>query len=215
MGETVETAEEATKYLRQKIYRSMEEHGYRDLIDSMIETFELCNKLADPMYISEAPRTTTAKSDEAGDVEDLVDAAVMKLERSLISTKNGFAIAISTATKDVQKSASMPVFAHVARRLTSFHSLCMLGQNLIQYYENNIASQQEGTHDENCKNVECRGKVVMSRCFASVVHAFKTPWLWHDAERRRLALKTSVGMFFASLFISVGVLWEISKVSNT
>jgi hypothetical protein len=220
MGETVESTKEATKELRQNIYRNMEEHGYKDMIDSMIETFELCNNLADPLS---SPKNNMSKIDDSHDMESpnsttssnpmTRDAAVQKLKRTIASTKHGFAIAISTATKEVQQTASMPVFAHIARRLTSFHSLTTLGQDLIQYYESNISSQQqEHTNDDDDKVMTCQPRIAISRCCASVIHAWKTPWLWRQAEQRRLAVKTSVGMFLASLFISVGTLWDISEV---
>ena len=220
MGETVETTKEATKELRQNIYRHVQEYGYGDMIDSMIETFEICNNLADPLSSSK----NMSKSGDPHDMENpnstvssnsmTWDATVQKLKRTIASTKHGFSIAISTATKEVQQTASMPVFAHIARRLTSFHSLTMLGQDLIQYYESNIASQQQDHTNEEGedKGMMCKPRIGISRWCASLIHASKTPWLLREAERRRLALKTSVGMFLASLFISVGALWDISEV---
>jgi len=61
---------------------------------------------------------------------------------------------------------------------------------------------------------EIKGKVVRTGFYTGRVRAtlahWNQPWLWHKPDSFRLALKTSVGMTLASLFVSVPFLWKIA-----
>lgn len=194
-----------TLHIRHIIATELGEDYYQ-FIDSLIHLTIACNRQADPTVFDPAVQTNGFDYTQVSDL--------------LTKTKADFGRALNRVIKEVRDSQSkddkikttmIPIFAHLARRSTSFSSLFHIGSSLVEYCENfnemNTAKDNEGkgSFAKCCEwfSLQSLGKLVE--------FFWKPSWPWRDPQKRRLALKTAVGMMFASLWISVPQLWEISQ----
>ena len=102
---------------------------------------------------------------------------------------------------------NVAIFAHLTRRMSAFDALFALGESLYNYLDDHGWEAQEikgnldqsGNYASFCDHLNCL------RDFLSA------QWLWYKSDSLRLALKTSVGMALASLFVSITYLWRLSQ----
>ena len=162
------------------------------MLDALIASVAVCHAWADPFA-----KKSVALPDTVGELED-----------SLSECRRSFHRAMSRAAEKLgeNRSATTPVFAHLIRRMAAFHALFELSDCVVVYLKQH---QWEGDQIKSSKTSLFRG--LGGRLFHSFV-AFNSPqWLWHDKDSFRLAVKTSVGMFLASLFVAVPFLWQIAS----
>lgn len=160
------------------------------MVDAMISSVAVCHAWADPFS------KRTVLPDTLGE-----------LEESLMACRHAFHRAMTRAAEKLgeNQNAHTPIFAHLTRRMSAFHALFELGDCIVAYLK------QHQWEEEQIKTTPSVLGGVLSGIFGAFV-AFTGPeWLWHKKDSFRLAVKTSVGMFLASLFVSVPYLWEIAS----
>jgi uncharacterized membrane protein YgaE (UPF0421/DUF939 family) len=185
---------------------------YRELLDALIATMVDCNEQADPQS-----STSFSSSSSSSFSRKTVNAT--ELFSSLNTSRQAFARALDLATRAVNNDEHLqeketPNFAHLARRMTSFHSVFSIAEDLAVYvHQNNQKASHESAHADNCSptSTTLRQRILSVGRNHLVVTWLKPKWLWHNIESRRLALKTALGMFFASLWISIPFLWDIAQ----
>lgn len=194
-----------TLHIRRIIATELGEDYYQ-FMDALIHLTVACNRQADP-----------ATFDASVQANGLDNTRVSEL---LTKTKADFGRAMNQVIKDVRDSQRkdekiniplIPILAHLARRSTSFHSLFHIGSSLIDYCDNCSALETSKDYDRKGlfgKRCEWIGFGYLGKL---VEFFWNTTWPWRDPQKRRLALKTAVGMMFASLWISVPQLWEKSQ----
>ena len=160
------------------------------MLDAMISSVAVCHAWADPF----AKRT-------------VLPDTLGELEESLSECRHAFHRAMAKAAEKLgeNQNSNTPIFAHLTRRMSAFHALFELGDCIVAYLK------QHQWEEEQIKTSDTGlvGGLVGGLFHAFV--AFTSPkWLWHSKDSFRLAVKTSVGMFLASLFVAVPYLWEIA-----
>lgn len=160
------------------------------MLDAMVASVAVCHAWADPF----AKRTVLP--DTLGELED-----------SVSECRHAFHRAMHKAAEKLgeNQNVNTPVFAHLTRRMSAFHALFELGDCIVVYLK------QHQWEEEQIKSTD---KSFIGGVFGGLFHsfvAFTSPaWLWHNKDSFRLAVKTSVGMFLASLFVAVPFLWNIA-----
>jgi uncharacterized membrane protein YgaE (UPF0421/DUF939 family) len=227
LGETNESAPISATQIRRVIANEVGP-DYHVFIDDLIHAVVACNHHADPYY--------TTKSTIKKNVLDATD-----LIKTRSQCQQAFVRAVRKVTQEVldgkgKPGSATPVFAHMARRMTSFSSLFSIAEGLVEFAETHIKPNNDKTEKEESddKDEYCSPFGTKKNCCSAVLTFFgaccrfmkkdvkavgnylvdtwwKPKWLWRDPETRRLALKTALGMFFASLWMSVPQLWEISQ----
>ena len=185
------------KLARAKVLINHEITPSRDrVVNAMIAAIAVCHAWADP---SEHRRVLP-------DVQGELQAALEECRQAFHRT---MCMAASTmgASQGTDKNHYVPLFAHLTRRMSSFHSLFELADSLLRYLESHSWEQEEikGSIMENDS----------SFCFclpaaSDLVAFFTQPWAWNNQDKLRLALKTSVGMVFASFFVCVPYLKDLA-----
>jgi len=220
------------KYARQvrRIISSHVGEVYGRLLDTMTQTVLLLNQAADPISRGAGSHWCTKSTDRSSNEYDIeVNATLLEnteeLRSLLDQSQRQFAQAVQEATLLVlqHRACSKPQLAHLARRMTSFHSLFTSVRNVLKYLDEralhanghaDIATDAEVNPDDGkgTRTAHLRQRCcgAMTRPFAPVIEALRSQWLWHDTLNRRLALKTAVGLLLASLFVSWDYLWEVT-----
>ena len=171
---------EAKKAIKEEIGPSRDR-----MVDAMIASIAVCHAWADPH----------GKNHVLGELEDILFECRQSFHRALSKA------ALKLNKKD-QGETNSPVFAHLTRRMSAFRALFEMGDCLVLYL------QQHRWEAEQIESSKATNPLV---CFYSAFVNFTKPeWLWHKRDSFRLAIKTSVGMFLASLFISVPYLWDLA-----
>lgn len=217
----------STGHIRQVISMELGQ-DYHQFIDSLIHLSVACNRQADPTS------PPCLHSPSAAAVPNGPRAMVLdnsQLSNSLNLTRAAFGRALHRVTKEVQAARSsndlhttIPIFAHLARRSTSMNSLLSIAASLLEYsttinnedkFNNKVGAADANEDHEDlfptptlmgwcCNNIRGLGN--------SFLDAWWQPkWFWRDPQKRRLALKTAVGMMFASLWIAVPQMWAVSQ----
>eukprot|EP00581_Thalassiosira_minuscula_P029612 CAMPEP_0183780858 /NCGR_PEP_ID=MMETSP0739-20130205/57346_1 /TAXON_ID=385413 /ORGANISM="Thalassiosira miniscula, Strain CCMP1093" /LENGTH=745 /DNA_ID=CAMNT_0026023905 /DNA_START=224 /DNA_END=2461 /DNA_ORIENTATION=- len=164
------------------------------MIDAMIAAIAVCHAWANPL----------AQQTVLPDVQG-------ELEMAISECRHSFNEAMAIAAEHLDAS-STPIFAHLTRRMCAFNALFEFGDSLLGYLKEHSWEVeevfQEDEHNAHHKTNPCACLFGNLREF--VVY-LEQNWLWHNPDSLRLALKTSVGMFLASMFVSVPYLWTISS----
>lgn len=167
-------------------------------VSAMVAAIAVCHAWADPS------EQRTVLPDVQGE-----------LRASLRNCREVFHSAIATAAAKLSDNPkdNVPIFAHMTRRMSSFSALFALGESLLAYLDSHSWEAEEMFFDDEDFEEEdeprcCEGVMVW---FEHVMAYWWQPWLWHSADNFRLALKTSVGMVIASLFISITYLYKLSS----
>lgn len=116
------------------------------------------------------------------------------------------AVKVIDGVMEENPETNVAIFAHLTRRMSAFDALFKLGESMYAYLNNHDWEAQEikGSLDKSGNYVSVCDRLGCLRDFLS------TQWLWYKSDSLRLALKTSVGMALASLFVSIPYLWKIS-----
>uniref|UniRef100_A0A7S4RJA5 Integral membrane bound transporter domain-containing protein n=1 Tax=Ditylum brightwellii TaxID=49249 RepID=A0A7S4RJA5_9STRA len=177
---------EAKKIINEEVGSSRDR-----LADAMIAAIAVCHAHADPnSHRTVLPHLTP------------------ELDFALKECRQSFHWAIAKAAKKlgVNPQSTSPIFAHLTRRMAAFNALFDIGDILLAHLKK--YSWELESFNEEAKQGPCN-------CITSMYHTHLkmrwSPWLWHKPDSYRLALKTSVGMSIASLFISIPYLWRISQ----
>lgn len=154
----------------------------------MIASVAICHAWADPL----SRRTVLP------DVEG-------ELAVSIFECRKTFHRAISHAVEHLMRTEpqqNTPIFAHLTRRMSAFNALFEFGDSLLDYLE-----------QHRCTIEAVKGIAITTTTISDHLGwaYWNQPWLWHKPDSFRLALKTSVGMALASLFVAVPFLWRISS----
>ena len=117
-------------------------------------------------------------------------------------------IAISRSAKllDEDSSSNVSILAHLIRRTTALNAIFEFAESLL-YYLKHHRWDQLCCVEKNQNTRQSRTSLSLSSFKAFV----QLQWFWYDHDRLRLALKTSVGMAIASLFVSIDYLWIVSE----
>lgn len=155
----------------------------------MIASVAVCHAWADP-----SSRRTVLP-----DVEG-------ELAVSVYECRKAFHRAIFRAAEQLraEPEQNTPIFAHLTRRMSAFNALFELGDSLLAYLE------KHRWEEEEIKGTIVANKTPFTVRLGSTWAYWNQQWLWHKPDSFRLALKTSVGMVFASLFVAVPYLWKIA-----
>jgi len=162
------------------------------MVDAMIASVAVCHAWADPF----------AKRSVMPDV-------LSELEDSVWECRKAFHRAMAKAAEkldDQDQTGNNPVMAHLTRRMSAFHALFELGESIVAYLKKHRWEAEEIESSSRCSF----WGIIMGM-FSAFVSFTSPEWLWHKKDARRLAIKTSVGMFLAALFVSVPYLWNISS----
>ena len=161
------------------------------MVDAMIAAVAVCHAWADPH----------SHRHVLPDVEDELRASVESCRRSF-----NRAIRKSAKLLGNDSRANVPIFAHLTRRMTAFNAMFDFAESLLLYLEHHRWEKEE--------LLVVQSKRSWSSSFYgtifSILDSIQKEWLWHKPEKFRVALKTSVGMAIASLFVSIDYLWNIS-----
>lgn len=163
------------------------------MVDAMIAAIAVCHAWADPA------EHRTVLPDVQGE-----------LRVALRECRHAFHQAMGKAAEKLGENTdtNVPIFAHLTRRMSSFSALFAFGDSLLAYLENRSWEAEEIIIGDATQQGFCAGFF----CWCCGVVAFwETKWLWYNKDNFRLALKTSVGMVLASLFVSVPYLWSIAE----
>ncbi|KAL7576594.1 hypothetical protein ACA910_018082 [Epithemia clementina (nom. ined.)] len=178
---------------------------YRDrLFDAMVSSIAVCHAWADPY----------TRRVVLPDVQEELQAAMEDSRRQ-------FNVALQRAADVLQENqnykgwpkhkvnqqpnSNMPLFAHFTRRISAFHSVLELAESLKHYLKR---------HNWEVMETKKSSASPSSWLLAYVLGGFRSfvndPWLWHDPDTFRLAVKTAVGMFLGSMFVSIPYLYNIA-----
>jgi uncharacterized membrane protein YgaE (UPF0421/DUF939 family) len=207
---------------------------YHKLVNSMIAAMIALNKHANPYLDND--HTFAAHSSELSDRLVLTYAAfaraVYKVSEQLELTGIKEKVPPTQGSSDSQamcmsEAAKIPIYAHLARRMTSMYSELAIGQGLIDFMtetqvlnKSDMADfhEEEGQNTSLLSNSLAAAKFcqlclqVLQACTKYLIDTWWAPeWKWRGSETRRLALKTAFGMLIASLWISVPYLWEMAQ----
>ena len=164
------------------------------MISAMIAAVAVCHVWADPS----GHRT-------------VLPNVQMELKAALAECRKAFRTATCKASKNISAIGNQkehtPLFAHLTRRMTSFHALFAIADSILEYLENHSWENEENT----CKSPKDIPYAYVLQLIQDVCEFWKKPWKWNNRDQYRLALKTAVGMFFASLFICVPYLKDIAS----
>ena len=172
------------------------------LVHAMTSSIAVCHAWADPM----------TRRVVLPDVQD-------ELQEAMEDSRHQFQIAVQRAAHVLamqdpsayyhrHQNLNMPLFAHLARRMSASHSLLELAQSLVNFMNRHNWEAQEvrGVGSKSFGTWEQLRSLIFTG-----VHSYITrPWLWYGPDTFRLALKTAVGMFFGSLFISIPYLYNLA-----
>jgi uncharacterized membrane protein YgaE (UPF0421/DUF939 family) len=182
-----ETLREAKQILSETISPCMNR-----LMDAMIVALGVCDAWADP-------------SSSRAVLPDVHGELRVALAEARDAVHQGMKKA--TAKLEENTDTKVPNFAHLTRRMCAFSSMFDMADSLLGYLEQHTWEAEE-TRILIPKLGACAFLSEFWSGFRSFVEA---KWLWHKPDSFRLALKTSVGMVLASLFVSVPYLWRISR----
>eukprot|EP00980_Cylindrotheca_fusiformis_P017222 scaffold5301_cov126-Cylindrotheca_fusiformis.AAC.5 len=167
------------------------------LVDATISSIALCHSWTDP-------------SEHVSSVQHQQQRE--ELRTALQEGQKGFHQAICKATDEIGSIGScherskeqQSLFAHTTRRMSAFHSIVELAENVLTYLEqHNEAIQSRPPPQKPCFRPLLQ--------FFSMVWAFcKRPWKWRNPDDLHMAIKISVGMMLASLFVSIPYLKDFS-----
>jgi uncharacterized membrane protein YgaE (UPF0421/DUF939 family) len=165
------------------------------MVDAMIAAVAVCHAWADPS------EHRTVLPDVQGE-----------LRVALRECRSAFHRAMGKATEKLgdHPRSNVPIFAHLTRRMSSFSALFDLGDSMLDYLEKHSWEAEEMTADAGGACQKGFGACFCEWC-CGVIAFCETKWLWYNPDNFRLALKTSVGMVLASMFVSVPYLWDISQ----
>lgn len=132
-----------------------------------------------------------------------------ELAASIRQCRAAFHLAIAKGAERLGENpqTNVPIFAHLTRRMTAFNAMFDLADNLCDYLREHSWEKEE---DEQRRRPHHGVIDHVVNSVASTVAFCEKKWLWYNPDSFRLALKLSVGMVFASLFVSVPFLWNIS-----
>jgi uncharacterized membrane protein YgaE (UPF0421/DUF939 family) len=160
------------------------------LVDTMIASVAVCHAWADPSQ----HRTVVP------DVQEELRASLQECQRA-------FHTAMCKAADKMGANGSNkehgPLFAHLTRRMSSFHSLFALAESLLGYLENHGWEMEESKKECPCCSPSFQW-------WSDFLAFWKQPWKWKNQGELRLALKTSVGMVFAAFFVSMPYLKDLA-----
>jgi len=205
--ETGTSATITTLHIRRVIVSELGEN-YHVFIDALIHLSIACNRQSDPTSFDVSPCTSGLDPTQLSD--------------SLCKIRIDFGRALKRVVQEVQELqvengrlsvTTIPIFAHLARRSTSLNSLLCIADSLVDYCN---ALNTTAPHDDTNQKVVGLHHKVMGWCTSAwyqnrLEKWFDQKWPWKDPQKRRLALKTAVGMMFASFWIAVPQLWKISQ----
>lgn len=226
LGETNDNSTISTRYIRRIIADELGEE-YRHLVDDLIQWSVTCNQRADPLW----------NQPNVGDQTEFLRknrSSPAAFASRIAKTRKAFGSAIRKVTTMVHEAnghsqghggTATPVFAHIARRSTSIHSLLSIAEALNKYLEVVQLNDHDNTRDDSERDTmqnneigsrvrSCLSTIPMRlETFSNTIGLthFKAKWLWHDPSKRRLALKTALGMMLASLWMAVPALWNIAQ----
>eukprot|EP00980_Cylindrotheca_fusiformis_P017220 scaffold5301_cov126-Cylindrotheca_fusiformis.AAC.3 len=167
------------------------------LVDATISSIALCHSWTDP-------------SEHVSSVQHQQQRE--ELRTALQEGKKGFHRAICEATGEIGSIGScherskeqQSLFAHMTRRMSAFHSIVELAENVLTYLEQHNEEIQSRPPPQK----PCFRPLLQ---FLSMVWAFcKRPWKWRNPDDLHMAIKISVGMMLASLFVSIPYLKDFS-----
>eukprot|EP00980_Cylindrotheca_fusiformis_P006733 scaffold1400_cov137-Cylindrotheca_fusiformis.AAC.11 len=205
---------------------------YHELVNSLIAATVALNKHSNP-YLSNEHDFSTHSS---------------RLSQDLMRTQIAFARALYKVTEqlegnrgsstdndltsppifDKQDRAKIPLYAHLARRMTAMYSVLAIAQGLIDFIAD--ADVQEDRSSPNTDEEAPQSRPLFSKASAVVISFVQScvqvlcavtkylirtwwapEWKWRKRETRRLALKTALGMLVASLWLAIPGLWDIAQ----
>jgi uncharacterized membrane protein YgaE (UPF0421/DUF939 family) len=217
---------------------------YHELVNSIIAAMVALNKHANPYFDND--HNFAAHSSELSDrlvpthaafaralykVSEQLEPTGIKEKVPPTQSSSGSLtssrIFVPQATY-MSEAAKIPIYAHLARRMTSMYSFFAIGQGLIDFMTEIQVSSKSDTADslvEEGQNVSLISKGlaaaksfcqsclhVLQACPKYLIDTWWAPeWKWRDSGTRRLALKTALGMFIASFWISIPYLWDIAQ----
>ena len=161
------------------------------MVDSMIAAIAVCHAWADPSS------HRTVLPNVHGELKEAIRECFQDLHQAFIKAAKKL---------EANPQDNIPIFAHLSRRMTSFNALFELGDSLQAYLQKHSWESEEVR--------EKKRETFLARLFdriSSMMSFVDLRWLLRNPDSLRLALKTSVGMFLASMFVSVPYLWNISK----
>jgi uncharacterized membrane protein YccC len=195
---------------------------YRHFMQVLTTTMVECIHHADPHH--------------PASVKDIPDPTV--LVNALAAFRQDFSRALELATQmaqetDTAQPAVTSLFAHLARRMTSFHSIFSIAEGMATYCQDIIQQSNESLNIADSKTdaaksehtrpdrltilkqsvksrLQCLwngGVVILNYLFDTL---WTPKWLLHTPEARRIATKTAIGMSIASLWISIPYLYAIA-----
>jgi uncharacterized membrane protein YgaE (UPF0421/DUF939 family) len=195
---------------------------YRHFMEVLTKTIVECIHHADPHH--------------PASVKDIPDPTV--LVNALASLRNDFSRALELATQMAQETdTAQPtvtsLFAHLARRMTSSHSIFAIAEGMATYCQDIVQQSNESlnivdSRTEAAKSEHSRpgGLTILSQCVKSRIqclwngglvilnylldNSWRPKWLLHTPEARHIATKTAFGMLIASLWISIPYLNAIA-----
>lgn len=193
---------------------------YRHFMEVLTTTMVECIHHADPHHPASA--------------KDLPDPTV--LVNALAPLREDFSRALELAIRmaqetDTPQPAVTSLFAHLVRRMTSFHSIFSIAEGMATYCQDIIFEQSNeslnivDSKTEAAKS-EHSGLTILSQSVKSRLQClwsggliilnysldtlWRPKWLLHTPEARCIATKTALGMFIASLWISIPSLYAIA-----
>ncbi|KAL3942484.1 MAG: hypothetical protein SGBAC_003335 [Bacillariaceae sp.] len=139
----------------------------------------------------------------------------VELRQALLECEQSFHVAICKAAHKMEGTSQReqtPLFAHLTRRMSSFHALFALAESLLRYLENHEGQEDDKRVEELLKRKCCNPA---RKTFSSFETFCLQPWKWHNQDDRRLALKTALGMVLASFFVSIPYLRDLTAAYGT
>jgi hypothetical protein len=181
-----------SSHLREaKLLISQEIGPSRDrLVSAMIAAIAVCHAWADP---SEQRKIFP---DVTGELKIALRACQLDFQRAMI---------LAAEKLGDNDQANIPIFAHLVRRMSAFSAIFSVAESLLSYLQKHDWAATE-IHSSDLK---WKGNPICRLCL-QVYAFFNKSWKWHNPDSFRLAIKTSVGMLIASLFVSVDYLNEIA-----
>jgi uncharacterized membrane protein YgaE (UPF0421/DUF939 family) len=187
------------KLAETKILINQEIAPSRDrLVSAMIASVAVCHAWADPL------EHRMALPDVQGELKASLDECQQAFHRAMCKASSQILLDSSSIGEDVEKDQHVALFAHLTRRMSSLHSMFVVADSLLDFLESHSLEKEE-TKDN--------GGSLWSTCLpstSSFCGFFKESWKWKNKDQLRFALKTSIGMVFASFFICMPYLKELA-----
>ena len=221
LGEELVTKSPYSRDVRSIIAAEVGPH-YRHFMEVLTNTIVECIHHADPHH--------------PASVKDIPNPTV--LVNALTSLREDFSRALELATQmaqetDTAQPAATSLFAHLARRMTSFHSIFAIAEGMATYCQEVVQQSNESLNIDDsttgaCKSEHSRsgGLTILSQSVKSRIqclwngvlvilnylldNSWRPKWLWHTPEARHIATKTAFGMLIASLWVSIPYLYAIA-----